>query len=89
MLSEQLKAAIVRGLIIAFPIGVLTTLTTWSQSDDAKTLVIAGATSFLSTFLVRSGLEGSYDAKRQREDDVHPGDVGASATRPPSPQPAG
>jgi len=89
-MSEQLKAAIYRGLIIAIPTGILTTLTTWSQTDDAKTLVIAGATSFIGTFLARSGLEGAYDTKRDREGNVHAGDVGAHATpSPPTPQPAG
>jgi hypothetical protein len=91
MLSAQLKAAILRGLVIAVPTAALTTLTTWSQTGDAKTLLIAGGTSFLGTFLARSGLEGGYDTKRQQEGDVHPADVGAAATAPasPSPSPAG
>jgi hypothetical protein len=79
MWSPQLQAAIFRGLIIAVPTAILTTLTTWSQTDDAKTLIIAGTTSLLSTFLLRSGLEGLYDTKRQNDGDVHPGDVGAQA----------
>ena len=90
MLSEQLKAAMVRGLVIAVPTAILTTLTTWSQTDDGKTLIIAGATSFLSTFLARSGLEGAYDTQRDRAGNVHPGDVGAEPTRvTPTPQPTG
>jgi phosphoserine phosphatase len=89
-MSEQLKAALVRGLIIAVPTGILTTLTTWSQTDDAKTLVIAGGTSLVGTFLARSGLEGAYDTKREREGNVHSGDVGGHATpSPPTPQPTG
>ena len=88
-MSEQLKAAIVRGLIIAIPTGLLTTLTTWSQTDDGKTLIIAGGTSFLSTFLLRSGLEGGYDHRRQSNGDVHESDVHAEpAPPPPAPQPA-
>lgn len=88
MLSAQLKAAILRGLVIAVPTAALTTLTTWSQTGDAKTLAIAGATSFLGTFLARSGLEGSYDTKRQREGEVHTADVGAAPSPPPAPSPS-
>ncbi len=78
-MSSQFKAAIVRGLVIAVPTALLTALTTWSQTDDAKTLIIAGCTSFLGTFLARSGLEGAYDTKRDREGNVQAGDVGAGA----------
>jgi hypothetical protein len=89
-MSEQLKAAMVRGLVIAVPTAVLTTLTTWSQTDDGKTLLIAGATSFISTFLARSGLEGAYDTQRDRQGKVHPADVGAETTRvDAAPQPTG
>src|SRR5262245_9225580 len=61
MWSDQFKAAAARGLLIAVLTSLLTTLTTWSQTSGAKTLAIAGATSFISTFLARSGLEGMYD----------------------------
>ncbi len=88
-MSAQLKAAITRGLVIAVPTGLLTTLTTWSQTDDGKTLVIAGATSFIGTFLARSGLEGAYDTRRDQHGDVHAGDVGAATVAPATtPQPA-
>lgn len=77
MLSEQMKAAIGRGLIIAIPTAILTFLTTWSTTSDGKTLVIAAGTSLIGTFLARSGLEGLYDTRRANAGDVHPGDVGA------------
>lgn len=88
-MSPQLKAAIVRGIIISIPTGLLTTLTTWSQTDDVKTLVIAGCSSFLGTFLLRSGLEGGYDTKRQQDGDVQAGDVRETAApdAPPTAQP--
>ena len=76
-LSEQVKAAMVRGLIIAVPTGILTFLTTWSSTDEMKTLIIATGTSFIGTFLARSGIEGLYDTNRAKTGDVHPGDVGA------------
>jgi hypothetical protein len=82
MWSEQMKVATIRGLIIAILTGLLTTLTTWSQSSDAKTLVIAGATAFISTFLARSGLEGMYDTNRDRAGDVHASDVGTAHVAP-------
>jgi hypothetical protein len=81
-LSEQVKAAAVRGLIIAVPTALLTFLTTWSTTGDAKTLVIATGTSFIGTFLARSGLEGLYDQNRAKNGDVHSSDVGAS--QPPA-----
>jgi hypothetical protein len=89
VLSAQMKAAIVRGLVIAAPTAALTTLTTWSQTSDPKTLAIAGATSFLGTFLARSGLEGTYDTKRQHDGNVNAADVGATpAAQPAAPSPA-
>jgi hypothetical protein len=88
-MTEQLKAAIVRGLIIALPTGVLTTLTTWSQTDDAKTLAIAGTSSFLGTLLLRSGVEGSYDTWRHVKGEVHPSDVGAPQEPSPATRPFG
>lgn len=78
MWSEQMKAAIGRGLIIAIPAGILTTLTTWSQTDEGKTVIIAGVTSLLTTFLARSGLEGLYDTNRANTGDVHASDVSAT-----------
>jgi hypothetical protein len=81
-LSEQVKAAMTRGLIIAVPTAILTFLTTWSTTSEMKTLVIATGTSFIGTFLARSGLEGLYDQNRAKTGDVHAGDVGAS--KPPS-----
>lgn len=80
MWSDQFKAAAARGVVIAVLTALLTTLTTWSQTSDVKTLVIAGATSCISTFLVRSGLEGMYDTSRANKGETHPGDVGVTPT---------
>jgi hypothetical protein len=74
-----MKAAIVRGLVIAIPTAILTLLTTWSTTSETKTLVIAAGTSFIGTFLARSGIEGLYDTNRNKTGDVHAGDVGATA----------
>jgi hypothetical protein len=75
--SSPFTAALLRGLIIGVLTGVLTTLTTWSQTSDTKTLIIAGGTAAITTFLARSGLEGGYDTRRQSAGDVHASDVHA------------
>jgi hypothetical protein len=80
-MSSPLTAAIFRGLLIAILTGASTTLTTWSQTSDSKTLIIAGGTAFITTFLVRSGLEGGYDQRRQSHNDVHNSDVHESKVR--------
>jgi len=63
LFTAQFKVAVVRGLFVGAITGALTTLSTWSQTSDTKTLIIAGGTSFLSTFLARSGLEGTIDSR--------------------------
>lgn len=77
MFEAPFAAAIFRGLIIGALTGVVTTLTTWSQTSDTKTLIIAGATSAITTFLARSGIEGSYDQSRQSSHHVIASDVHA------------
>jgi hypothetical protein len=74
-MSSPLAAAMLRGLIIGVLTGASTVLTTWSQTSDAKTLIIAGGTAFIATFLARSGLEGTYDQNRQAHNEVHESDV--------------
>jgi hypothetical protein len=63
LFTPQFKVALVRGVLVATITGALTTLSTWSQTSDSKTLIIAGGTSLLSTFLARSGLEGTIDSR--------------------------
>lgn len=80
-MSSPLAAATLRGLIIGVLTGASTTLTTWSQTSDSKTLIIAGGTAFIATFLARSGLEGGYDQNRQAHNNVHESDVHATSVR--------
>jgi di/tricarboxylate transporter len=63
LFTAQFKVALVRGVVVGAITGALTTLSTWSQTSDTKTLIIAGGTSCLSTFLARSGLEGTIDSR--------------------------
>ena len=78
-MSSPFGAALIRGFVIAVLTGAATTLTTWSQTSDTKTLIIAGGTAFITTFLARSGLEGGYDQNRQAHNEVHPSDVHPAA----------
>lgn len=57
-------AAFLRALVVGVLTGASTFLTTWSTTDDAKTIGIAVATAFLAPFLTRFGGEGAYDMNR-------------------------
>lgn len=74
-MSEQYKAALLRGLVVAIPTSLLTFLSTWTTTDHPKTLVIAAATAFLAPFTARFGGEGHYDSRRAAEGNVKVGDV--------------
>jgi hypothetical protein len=82
-MSEQMKAAIIRALITGLIAAATTALTTWSVTDDTKTIIIAAATAFLGPFITRGLGEGAYDTKRNLEGDVQPSDVGASPVASP------
>ncbi len=77
-MSEQFKAAIVRAAWQCFLVGAATFLTTWSQTNDIKTLVIATLTPMIGYLATRVGVEGYYDTQRNRAGTVHPGDVTAA-----------
>ena len=59
------QVALIRGIGSAIVTGGLAFLAMWSQSDDGKTLAIAGLTPFLTTLMLRFGLEGAYDSSRK------------------------
>ena len=93
-MSEQFKAAFVRAIWQAFLVGAATFLTTWSQTDDVKTLIIATLTPVVGFLATRFGVEGYYDTQRARTGAVHAGDVTATAAPagvipPQAPQRAG
>ena len=58
------NGAFIRPLVVGFLSRVSAFLPTWSTTDDAKTIGIAGATAFLAPFLARFGGEGTYDTNR-------------------------
>ena len=62
--STPYYAAFLRALVVGILTGASTFLTTWSTTDDAKTIGIAVATAFLAPFLTRFGGEGAYDTNR-------------------------
>lgn len=55
------QIAFVRGIFAAALAGGLAFLAVWSQTDDLKTLLIAGLTPFLTTLGVRFLGEGWLD----------------------------
>ncbi|MDQ3986896.1 MAG: hypothetical protein M3280_10435 [Actinomycetota bacterium] len=81
-MSEQLKAALIRGLIGAFFIFCLTFFTTLQSAPklkrgESKTTqaAVSGAVAAFTYIVTRGGVEGLYDQRRQDKDDVKPGDV--------------
>jgi hypothetical protein len=84
-MSAQFNAALIRALIIGLVSAATTALTTWSTTDDGKTIAIAAGTAFLAPFLARFGGEGSFDTHRAEAGDVRPGDVGARPAPAPTP----
>jgi hypothetical protein len=52
-----------RALVTAATSGALATLGVWTQTDDPKTLAIAGLIPFLTVIAARFGIEGSVDSK--------------------------
>jgi len=87
-MTAQLNAALVRALIIGLVTAAGIALTTWSTTDDGKTIAIAAGTAFLAPFLTRFGGEGGFDSQRAKAGDVRPGDVGALPAPAPAPAPA-
>lgn len=57
------KVAAIRGGITALGTGALAALTVWTQTDDAKTIAIAGLTPALTIVVARFGVEGTLDSK--------------------------
>ncbi len=56
--------SLVRGFISALITGGIGFLGVWSQTDEVKVLVIAGALPFLTTLSLRFGLEGTIDTRK-------------------------
>ena len=57
--------ALTRALVGAALIGAAAFLAMWSQTDDVKTLVIAGLTPAIGHLLYRFGVEGYIDTGRK------------------------
>ena len=64
--GEPWQVAAARALLSASIVGGLGFLGVWTQTDDVKTLVAAGAIPALTTLATRLGLEGSIDSKGER-----------------------
>ena len=63
--GEPWQVAAARAILSAAIVGGLAFLAVWSQSDDGKTLAIAGLTPALTTLATRLGLEGAVDSRRK------------------------
>lgn len=53
----------IRAVAAALVVGASVALTTWTQTDDLKTIVIAGGTAALGIIGARLGVEGYADRK--------------------------
>jgi hypothetical protein len=74
-MSEQLKAALIRALIVGLVSAASTALATWATTSEAKTILISTGTAFLAPFIARFGGEGTYDSRRAERGDVRESDV--------------
>ena len=57
--------ALTRAIVGAALIGAAAFLVMWSQTDEVKTLVIAGLTPAIGHLLLRFGIEGYIDQGKQ------------------------
>jgi hypothetical protein len=83
MKNSPYYGAFLRALLVAVLTGVSTFLSTWSTTNDPKTIGIAAATAFLAPFIARFGGEGTYDTNRDTKINagtakMNPSDVGAT-----------
>ena len=76
---DQLKAALLRALIISVITAGTGFLTTWGATDDVKKAALAAGAAFFAGLLSRFG-EGGYDAYRAANEIIKKSDVGAEAT---------
>ena len=60
-MNKQFQVALFRGLLTGILLGASATLAIWSQTDDGKTLAIAGLTPFIGALLTRFAAEGFID----------------------------
>ena len=63
--GEPWQIAAARAVLSACIVGGLGFLGVWTQTDDVKTLVAAGAIPALTTLATRMGLEGTIDTRRK------------------------
>ena len=52
-----------RALVTAIGTGALVTLATWTQTDDPKTIAIAGLSAVIPILIARFGIEGAVDSR--------------------------
>ena len=57
--------ALTRALVFAALLGASSFLTMWSQTDDVKTLIIAGLSPAIGALLLRFGVEGVIDTGKR------------------------
>lgn len=71
--------AMIRAVYQAIGSAAFVALTTWSQTDDVKTIVIAAGTAALIALGFRGGIEGIFDTNRAANNDVRASDVPVQA----------
>ena len=73
--SSTVLTAFLRAVYLALITGALTGLGAYQQTNDGKASVIAGLIAGLTVLAGRGLGEGAYDATRQTNGDIKPGDV--------------
>jgi hypothetical protein len=81
-MTSQLKAALLRALMIAGPLGALAVLGALQAGQGWQGALIAGGIGFFGPIVARGLLEGGWDSHRAATGNVKPGDVGALPPKP-------
>lgn len=74
---DQITAATLRGLYGAVLTGLLTLLTSYQTTDSWTESGVAAGVAALGYLIVRGGIEGIVDGRRNAVGAVTPADVGA------------
>lgn len=71
-MSLEYRVALMRALLAALPTAMLSAFTLIAQTDDWRIIVSAVGVAFWTPFVLRFGVEGTWDARRNRQDPPPP-----------------
>jgi hypothetical protein len=78
-MSDQLNAALIRSLITSFLSAIATGVATYGAGATQEQIIATAITAFITPLVTRGGIEGVYDANRDKNGQVNAADVGSKA----------